>query len=198
MATMSPRRLSWLGCCRAVRAFLTCRREDCAQFAQRQSSVDYETRAGGGEPTRPCGHQILSLARLSSSSAKNLPRKDYSPLSQIAANPVSKPLRGQCSGRDLNPHGLRHTPLKRTCLPIPPPERLYSGGRSSRGRSRRKKRKILNAEGGAARPLSGLLVARPFSCCRLSRTPPPRSGTPPPRRNYSPSNSRRRHSMTKP
>ena len=29
-----------------------------------------------------------------------------------------------CSERDSNPHGLRHTPLKRTCLPIPPPERF--------------------------------------------------------------------------
>jgi CheY-like chemotaxis protein len=29
---------------------------------------------------------------------------------------------GWCSGRDLNPHTLRHTPLKRACLPIPPPE----------------------------------------------------------------------------
>lgn len=28
----------------------------------------------------------------------------------------------KCSERDLNPHGLRHTPLKRTCLPIPPSE----------------------------------------------------------------------------
>src|SRR2546430_13599336 len=23
-----------------------------------------------------------------------------------------------CSGRDLNPHAFRHTPLKRTCLPF--------------------------------------------------------------------------------
>lgn len=29
-----------------------------------------------------------------------------------------------CSERDSNPHGFRHTPLKRTCLPIPPPERF--------------------------------------------------------------------------
>lgn len=27
-----------------------------------------------------------------------------------------------CSGRDSNPHGSLHTPLKRACLPIPPPE----------------------------------------------------------------------------
>src|ERR1039458_9412298 len=26
-----------------------------------------------------------------------------------------------CAGQDLNLHGFRHTPLKRTCLPIPPP-----------------------------------------------------------------------------
>ncbi len=26
-----------------------------------------------------------------------------------------------CAGGDLNPHGLRHTPLKRMCLPVPPP-----------------------------------------------------------------------------
>ena len=30
----------------------------------------------------------------------------------------------KCSGRDLNPHALRHTPLKRTCLPISPPEQI--------------------------------------------------------------------------
>ena len=29
-----------------------------------------------------------------------------------------------CSGRDSNPYALRHTPLKRVCLPIPPPEQL--------------------------------------------------------------------------
>ena len=29
-----------------------------------------------------------------------------------------------CSERDSNPHDFRHTPLKRTCLPIPPPEQL--------------------------------------------------------------------------
>ena len=28
-----------------------------------------------------------------------------------------------CSGRDSNPQAFRHTPLKRTCLPVPPPER---------------------------------------------------------------------------
>ncbi len=27
-----------------------------------------------------------------------------------------------CSGRDSNPYAFRHTPLKRVCLPIPPPE----------------------------------------------------------------------------
>ena len=30
-----------------------------------------------------------------------------------------------CPGRDLNPHGLLHTPLKRTCLPVPPPGRGF-------------------------------------------------------------------------
>ena len=29
---------------------------------------------------------------------------------------------GWCSGRESNPHALRHTPLKRVCLPVPPPE----------------------------------------------------------------------------
>ena len=28
------------------------------------------------------------------------------------------PLRVWCRRRDLNPHGLRHTPLKRACLPF--------------------------------------------------------------------------------
>jgi len=27
-----------------------------------------------------------------------------------------------CSGRDSNSHVFRHTPLKRTCLPVSPPE----------------------------------------------------------------------------
>jgi hypothetical protein len=27
----------------------------------------------------------------------------------------------KCPGRELNPHGVSHTPLKRTCLPVPPP-----------------------------------------------------------------------------
>src|SRR6266446_474271 len=47
--------------------------------------------------------------------------------------PSSPPLCQQkCSGRDLNPHGFRHTPLKRTCLPIPPPEHFGRGGLLSR------------------------------------------------------------------
>ena len=32
-----------------------------------------------------------------------------------------------CPGRDLNSHGFPHTPLKRTCLPIPPPGHGQSG-----------------------------------------------------------------------
>lgn len=36
-------------------------------------------------------------------------------------------LEGWCSGRDSNPHTLRHTPLKRACLPIPPPEHFQRG-----------------------------------------------------------------------
>ena len=31
-----------------------------------------------------------------------------------------------CGWRDLNPHALRHTHLKRTRLPIPPHPRKYS------------------------------------------------------------------------
>ncbi len=63
-----------------------------------------------------------------------------------------------CSGRDLNPHALRHTPLKRTCLPISPPEHLCGGrvfyprrrGSASvlRGFVRKKERGALR-EGGA-------------------------------------------------
>ncbi len=33
-------------------------------------------------------------------------------------------LNGWCSGRDSNPHGLLHTPLKRARLPITPPEQF--------------------------------------------------------------------------
>src|SRR5262245_24245156 len=43
-----------------------------------------------------------------------------------------------CSGRDLNPHGFRHTPLKRTCLPIPPPELLRGARTCSEARTFRK------------------------------------------------------------
>ena len=32
-----------------------------------------------------------------------------------------------CPGRDLNPDDLRHTPLKRTRIPIPPPGHWYRG-----------------------------------------------------------------------
>ena len=30
----------------------------------------------------------------------------------------------KCSGGDLNPHALRHTPLKRTCLPFHHPSKV--------------------------------------------------------------------------
>jgi hypothetical protein len=32
-----------------------------------------------------------------------------------------------CSGGDLNPHALRHTPLKRTCLPFHHPSDTKEG-----------------------------------------------------------------------
>ena len=42
----------------------------------------------------------------------------------------TKPLAGGsaiwCPGQDSNLHALRHTPLKRVCLPIPPPGQLGS------------------------------------------------------------------------
>ena len=31
----------------------------------------------------------------------------------------------QCAGRDLNPHGLPHTPLKRTCMPFHHPRKIF-------------------------------------------------------------------------
>lgn len=40
-------------------------------------------------------------------------------LSQLTAKQLSLKW---CSGRDSNPYAFRHTPLKRVCLPIPPPE----------------------------------------------------------------------------
>ena len=39
--------------------------------------------------------------------------------------PPLLPLRKWYSGGDLNPYAFRHTPLKRTCLPIPPPEHFF-------------------------------------------------------------------------
>ncbi len=37
-----------------------------------------------------------------------------------------------CSGRDSNPYTFRHTPLKRACLPIPPPEQLRKAEKNDR------------------------------------------------------------------
>ncbi len=45
---------------------------------------------------------------------------------------------GKCSGGDLNPHALRHTPLKRTCLPFHHPSGWKSGICSMRLPSRKK------------------------------------------------------------
>src|SRR5256885_4387246 len=45
------------------------------------------------------------------------------PRSQVPANAG----REWCPGRDLNSHGFPHTPLKRTCLPIPPPGQRHHG-----------------------------------------------------------------------
>ena len=42
-----------------------------------------------------------------------------------------------CSGQDSNLHALRHTPLKRVCLPIPPPEQKVEGRRTKRDRNSR-------------------------------------------------------------
>ena len=43
--------------------------------------------------------------------------------------PASRRLgEGWCSGRESNPHAFRHTPLKRVCLPVPPPERSRALG----------------------------------------------------------------------
>ena len=36
----------------------------------------------------------------------------------------------KCSRGDSNPHGLLHTPLKRTRLPISPPEQVFQTERS--------------------------------------------------------------------
>src|SRR3954463_5903843 len=36
--------------------------------------------------------------------------------------------RGKCSGGDLNPHALRHAPLKRTCLPFHHPSFVFWKG----------------------------------------------------------------------
>src|SRR5512146_2033354 len=35
-------------------------------------------------------------------------------------------LRKMCAGEDLNLHALRHTPLKRTCLPVSPPAHILT------------------------------------------------------------------------
>jgi hypothetical protein len=38
-----------------------------------------------------------------------------------------------CPGQDSNLHALRHTPLKRVCLPIPPPGQLQTEEGALRG-----------------------------------------------------------------
>ena len=45
---------------------------------------------------------------------------------------VAGSLKVWCSGQDSNLHALRHTPLKRVCLPIPPPEHFHEGRRTKR------------------------------------------------------------------
>jgi hypothetical protein len=42
----------------------------------------------------------------------------------------SLPVESWCSGGDLNPHALRHTPLKRTCLPFHHPSTWRVNGKS--------------------------------------------------------------------
>ncbi len=50
-----------------------------------------------------------------------------------------------CSRWDLNPHTLRHTRLRRTCLPIPPPERsMFSDYRKKHPKSNRFRTKPKN------------------------------------------------------
>ena len=67
----------------------------------------------------------MSLARASSTHAR------YSGMSGPAKAAFSL-CKGWCSGRDSNPYALRHTPLKRVCLPIPPPEHDRSEGRRTK------------------------------------------------------------------
>ncbi len=40
---------------------------------------------------------------------------------------------GWCPGQDSNLHALRHTPLKRVCLPIPPPGQFQTEEGALRG-----------------------------------------------------------------
>ena len=43
---------------------------------------------------------------------------------------IASSLKSSCSGRDLNPHAFRHTPLKRTCLPFHHPSRCALSARN--------------------------------------------------------------------
>ena len=80
-----------------------------------------------------------------------------------------------CSGGDLNPHALRHTPLKRTCLPFhhpsdPEERNLYHGRCSSQvflreqGQRERCGHRALGYEGG----MTAILI--PFRDQACSRT----------------------------
>jgi hypothetical protein len=86
-----------------------------------------------------------------------------------------------CSGGDLNPHALRHTPLKRTCLPFHHPSGgtelvsrtvlLASVSWSSSGRARlRPSRELTGCPGsGGASPYQALPRASPSLSPRLGR-----------------------------
>ena len=68
------------------------------------------------------------------------------------ANPCVYQHRKECSGGDLNPHALRHTPLKRTCLPFHHPSFCLREGEMSSSGPRERKRFFGGTFAGSALP----------------------------------------------
>src|SRR5712692_8681935 len=67
-----------------------------------------------------------------------------------------------CSGRDLNPHAFRHTPLKRTCLPFHHPS-----ASANFNQERRKARSQGNGKNLEARKSKGIYHLSPVIGIRI-------------------------------
>ena len=77
----------------------------------------------GLEPSRLATHAPETCASTNSATSvlwfhQLRASEDFNELFELGVDPD---ISGGCPGLDSNQHSLRHTPLKRTCLPISPP-----------------------------------------------------------------------------